>query len=144
MSTVATLLLGVLLAIVVLVGISFVLSRVVLKQNAKRARAKMPPLSSTDFEEAAVGLTAPYKAYGLLRWTSSELLFGNGRTGDVLTIPRRSIVGCVASEDVPTGSGMQTLRRPALVIQVNDPTIGEGLGFVVTDADDWVARLRKR
>jgi hypothetical protein len=126
-----------------IVLVSFVLSRVVVRNHAKRARKALPPASAMDVEETAVGLTAPYKAYGVLRLTPSELLFADGK-GSTLTIPRAAVAGCTTSRDVPTGSGMQTLKRPALVVAVKDPTLGEAFAFLVADPAEWVARLKQR
>jgi hypothetical protein len=131
---------SVVLAIVLL---SWVLSRLVLRRNAKRARAALPPVGAMDVEEQAVGLTQPFKAYGLLRLTPSELLFADG-AGRTLIVPRAAIGGCTASRDVPTGAGMQTLRQPALVVAVKDPALGEGFAFAVSDPADWVARINQR
>ena len=131
--------LGVLAALVVA---GFLLSRLVLSNNAKRARGAVPPAGPHDYQESVVGLTSPFKASGLLRLTPDQLLFANGSTGEVLAIDRASIVACVASEDVPTGSGMQTLRRKALVLQLNDPTLPQGVGFLVLEPTAWVQRLR--
>lgn len=122
--------------------VGFLLSRVVLRRNFQRAKAALPPSSPGDYEESAVGLTAPYKAYGLLRLTTGDLIFASGTSGDTLTVPRSAIAACVASEDVPTGSGMQTLRSRALVVQVNDPALPQGVAFMVTDPAAWVTRLR--
>ena len=130
-------------AVLVLLLTGFVLSRMVLANNAKRGRQALPPAGPRDVEEVAVGLTWPHKAHGLLRLTPAELLFANGSTGAVLTIARTSIVACVASEDVPTGSGMQTLRRAALVLQIDDPTLPQGIAFLVGDPVAWVQRLRR-
>lgn len=138
------LVLGILVGFGVLLLVGFLLSRVVLRRNFTRARAALPPAGPGDHEESAVGLTAPFKAYGLLRLTPRELIFANGANGDALTVPRAAIVACTASEDVPTGSGMQTLRNKALVVQVNDPTLPQGMAFMVTDPQDWVGRLRRR
>jgi hypothetical protein len=135
--------LGVLLAVVLFVGLGFLLSRVVLANNAKRARAALPPAGPRDFEESAVGLTAPFKAYGLLRITPAELFFVNGSTRQMLQVQRHRIAACVASEDVPTGSGMQTLRRKALVLQLKDPSLPQGVAFMVSDPDAWVQRIRQ-
>ena len=136
--------LAVVLAVVLLIGLGFVLSRVVLAKNAKRARAALPPAGPRDFEESAVGLTAPFKAYGLLRLTPAELHFVNGSTGDMMTVARTGIAACVASEDIPTGTGMQTLRRKALVLQLRDPLLPQGVAFMVSDPDGWVQRIRQR
>jgi hypothetical protein len=136
-------LLGALIALVLFVGLGFLLSRVVLANNAKRARAALPPPGPRDFEESAVGLTVPFKAYGLLRITPAEVLFVNGSTRQVLSVQRSRIAACVASEDVPTGSGMQTLRRKALVLQLNDPSLPQGIAFMVSDPDAWVRRIRE-
>lgn len=136
--------LGVLAGFAGLLMVGFLLSRVVLRRNFTRASAALPPAGPGDHDESAVGLTAPFKAYGLLRLTQRDLIFASGATGDVLTVPRSSIVACVASEDVPTGSGMQTLRNKALVVQVDEPTLPQGVAFMVTDPQDWVSRLRRR
>lgn len=132
----------ILAGVLLLVGVGFVLSRVVIGNHARRAAAILPPVGADDLEQAAVALTAPFKAYGLLRLTATELLFVNGNTRDVLAVPRHSIAGCVASADVPTGTGMQTLRRKALVVQVNDPTLPSGLAFLVREPQVWVERIR--
>ena len=140
---VVVVLLMVLGAVFALILIGFALSRVVMGNHARRARSLLPPLAPGDYEESAVGLTVPFKAYGLLRANSSGLVFATGQTGEVVAIRRRSIVSAFASEDVPTGTGMQTLRRPALVLQLNDPTLPQGLGFMVSDPAAWVQRLRR-
>ncbi len=126
-----------------LILLGLVLSRVVMGNHARRARSLLPPAGPGDYEESAVGLTAPYKAYGLLRVTPGEVLFASGQLGEVLSLPRTTIATAFASEDVPTGSGMQTLRRKALVLQVRDPRLPSGLGFMVSDPDAWVARIKR-
>ena len=129
--------------VVVLILVSFLLSRVVMSNHAKRARTLLPPLGPQDYEESAVGLTAPYKAYGLLRVTPAEMFFASAQNGQVLRVRRNAIAAAFTSEDVPTGSGMQTLRRKALVLQVRDPQLPQGLGFMVSDPQGWVQRLRR-
>lgn len=136
------LIVGIAAAILALIAVGFVASRFVLSSNAKRAASALPTAGPDDVEESVVGLTAPFKAYGLLRLTPSELLFASGSAGDVLIVPRTAIAACVASEDIPTGSGMQTLRRKALVIQIDDPSLPQGIGFMVADPAEWVRRLR--
>lgn len=126
-----------------LVLLSFLLSRVVMRNHAKRARTLLPPLGPKDYEESAVGLTAPYKAYGLLRVTPAEMLFASAQNGQVLRVRRTAIAAAFASDDVPTGSGMQTLRRQALVLQLRDPQLPQGLGFMVSDPQGWAQRLRR-
>ena len=133
---------GVLAAFVALLVVGFVLSRIVLSRNFRRARAALPAAAPGDYEESAVGLTAPFAAYGLLRLTARELIFASGSTGTALTVPRSAIGACMASEDVPTGSGMQTLRRRALVVQITDPALPQAAAFMVTDPSAWVGRLR--
>lgn len=125
-----------------LILLGFVLSRFVMRNHAKRARALLPPADPQDFEDSAIGLTAPYNAYGLLRVTPSEVLFASGQLSEVLRMPRRAVGAAFASEDVPTGSGMRTLRRQALVLQIRDPRLPQGLGFMVSDPQDWAARLQ--
>lgn len=128
------------IAAVILLG--FVLSRVVMRNHAKRARALLPPADPQDHEDSAIGLTTPYNAYGLLRVTPREVLFASGQLPEVLQLPRRAIGAAFASEDVPTGSGMRTLRRQALVLQLRDPRLPQGLAFMVSDPQDWAARLQ--
>ncbi len=133
----------IILAVVVgLVVGGFVLSRIVMGNHARRSRTLLPPAGPRDYEETAVGLTVPFKAYGLLRVTPAELLFASGQTGQVLRIRRSSIGAAIVSDDVPTGSGMQTLRRPALVLQVRDPELPQGIGFMVSDPAAWVRRIK--
>jgi hypothetical protein len=135
----------VLIALAVIAGLillGFVLSRVVMSNHARRARKLLPPPGPADYEETAIGLTAPYKAYGLLRVTPAEVLFASGQLAEVLQLPRRTIGAAFASEDVPTGAGMQTLRRQALVLQIRDPRLPQGLGFMVSDPQSWAARLK--
>jgi hypothetical protein len=126
-----------------LILVSFILSRVVMRNHAKRARTLLPPLEPQDYEDSAVGLTAPFKAYGLLRVTPAEMLFASAQNGQVLRVRRTAIAAAFVSEDVPTGSGMQTLRRKALVLQVRDPKLPQGLGFMVSDPQAWAQRLRR-
>lgn len=136
----------VLIALAVVVGIvalSWTLSRVVVANHVRKARAVLPPAGAMDVEEPAIGLTPPFKAWGMLRLTPSELVFADSK-GGVLTIPRAAIDGCTASTDVPVGGGMRTMRQPALVVAVKDPTLEQGYGFVVNDATAWVERLRQR
>ncbi len=130
-------------AIALLLVAGLLVSRAVASSSAKRARSALPPMGPDDREESALGLTAPYQGYGLLRVTPSDLFFVNASTREVLAIPRTAIAAPFASEDVPTGSGMRTLRRAALVLQLNDPTLPQGLGFMVSDAHSWVERLRR-
>ena len=86
-------------------------------------------------------LTQPFAGLGLLRLSADALLFAR-TSGDVLTIERDGIVVAFASDDVPTGKGMATLRKPALVLQVDDPTLPQGLGFALPDPAGWVAAIR--
>ena len=130
---------GVVFALILL---GFVLSRVVMGNHANRARTLLPPAGPTDFEGSAVGLTAPFKAYGLLRLTPAEVQFASAQNGQVLRVRRNRIAAAFASDDVPTGSGMQSLRREALVLQLRDPQLPQGVGFMVSDPADWVQRLK--
>lgn len=134
--------LGLLLVVLLVVAVSFALSRVVVRNHVKRAAAVLPPLGPRDFEQPAVGLTEPHRAYGLLRLTPAELLFANSTTREVLAVPRDRITGSTASRDIPTGGGMRTLRREALVVALSDPVLPSGLAFLVGSPSEWVARLR--
>lgn len=130
------------IVVAVVMGLTHLVTRRAIGRYAQQARALMPPAGPEDMEANAVGMTKPHRAFGLLRLTDEDVLFGNAQAGNVLTIPRTSIVTAFASDDIPTGGGMQTLRKPALVLQISDPTIGEGLAFVVPDPQPWVDRIR--
>lgn len=135
----------VVIAVLVIAGLILlgrVLSRVVMANHAKRARALLPPVGPHDYEESAIGLTAPYKAYGLLRVTPREVMFASGQISEVLTVSRSAVGHAFASDDVPTGSGMQTLRRQALVLQLRDPRLPQGVGFMVTNPQTWIALIK--
>ena len=144
METVAIVIAGALVGLLLLVGIGWVSSRAVMANHGRKGRAMLPPVGPHDYEETAAGLTAPYRAYGLLRLTPNDLYFASSSPDGVLSVPRGRIVRAFASDDVPTGAGMRTLGRPALVLQLRDPSLPQGLAFVVSDPDAWQERLRKR
>jgi len=78
----------------------------------------------------------------VLRLTPAELHFAGGSAPAAMTVDRARIVACTATEDVPTGAGMQTLRRKALVLQLSQPGLPQGVAFMVSDPTEWVRRLR--
>ena len=142
MATVVFVVAGILATALLIMVVSYFLSRRVVRKHAAKATEAMGPPGPRDYEEPAVGLTPPYTAYGALRLTPGELVFSGGSKNGVLRIPLDSIVGATASRDVPVGSGMKTYAQNALVLQISDPTIADGLGFAVGNAAQWVERLR--
>lgn len=131
----------VVLGVLLMVAVVAFFGLLVWAGRVRRLRTALPAAGPQDVEARAVGLTDPYRTFGVLRLTPRDLLFA-GSGLQVLTVPRSVIVACVASEDVPTGSGMATAKRKALVVQIDDPTLPQALAFMVDDPGAWVSLLR--
>lgn len=124
---------AVIAAAVVLVG--FVGSRTVVRHNAARAAASLPPATPGDLEESAAMLE-PERGFGVLRLTDQELIFANGRTGAVTRFARADLATVAPSQEV--GGAGAALRRPALVVTT---TQGAGMAIAVDDVATWLATL---
>jgi len=107
----------------------------------RRASRALPPRQPDDVEGPAGCVTQPFAGPGVLRLTTDALLFARV-SGPLLTLERDGIIAAFASDDVPNGHGMSTLRKPALVLQLDDPTLPQGVGFAVVDPAEWVAAIR--
>lgn len=115
--------------------LGYVGSRTVVRHNAARASATLPPAAPGDMEESAAMLQ-PERGFGVLRVTDHELIFANGRTGAVTRIARADLVTVMASQEAQ-GAG-SALRRPALVVTSAQ---GTGMAVAVTDVARWIDTL---
>lgn len=128
---------AVVLAVMALLG--FVLSRVVVKGNARAAAARLPAKASDAIEESGAIVTDDSPVFGLLRLTRDELIFVDGPTGGDTTMPRQSIRAAAVVQQTPTGTA---LRNPALQVTYDHPDQGPtSVVFLVKAPADWVARL---
>lgn len=127
----------VVLAVMALIG--FVMSRVVVRGNARAAAERLPPKAADAIEESGAIVTDDSPVFGLLRLTRDELIFVDGPTGTDTTMPRQSIRSATVVQQTPTGA---PLRNPALHISYDHPDQGPtAVVFLVKSPADWVTRL---
>jgi hypothetical protein len=83
--------------------------------EARSATPTLPARGPGEYEEPAALATGPDAGYGVLRLTTSQLIFA-GASGRVLTIERLDITGVTSTPELPD----RTTVRPVLAVATTD------------------------
>jgi len=135
-----------LLLIVWLVG--FIVSKFVIGTSGKQANKVLGPMGPDEYEQSVGHLSNNRSMFGILRLTSTNLLFASREDRPVLTIPldRISSVEQTLTPDLP-GASKEPLKRPVLKVTFT-ANGAEAYGseevieyFIVSKIEPWLDKL---
>lgn len=130
---------AIVVGLVVLAVAGYVVSSKVVSGNARKGQALLGPIGTEDHEGSAILAKGGTRGFGVLRLTPTQLLFANPTSGEVLAIAREQITSVTATTDL--GVGEEEIVKPALMVTTGLPEAQVNTAFLVTDVQDWVARI---